>query len=98
MIQKCTVEQITDVLRRYKDTGRVKITAANKEQLIAQNFRDAVRLGVVTNLDVFELIRESEENGSQHIWYYRPKPGLTALFDADSVAERLFGAGWTTAV
>jgi hypothetical protein len=94
LIEKCTGEQVTKVLRKYKDTRRVKITADNKEDLIRKNLRCAVQDGIVTKADIFDLIRESEENGSQHIWYFRPKRGLAHLFEANAVAERLFGPTW----
>ncbi len=94
LIEKCTTEQITAVLRRYKEKGRVKVTAPNKEELIKKNLREAVRSGEVSKEDIYDLIRENEENGNQHVWFFRPKRGLAPLFEYASVAERLFGPKW----
>jgi hypothetical protein len=44
--------------------------------------------------DVWNLIRAAEENGGQHIYYYKLKANLQKFLHPDSVAERLFGGAW----
>ena len=68
-----TTDQIKEVLRRRKGEDGVRLTAETKEDLVRRNLREAVEAKAVGLDDVFELIRSGEENGNQHIFYYRPK-------------------------
>lgn len=94
----CTTEQIKGILRMRKDDDAVRLSAENKKTLVERNLRDALAAGAVKLPEVFALIQSSEENGAQHIWYYRLKSGLTNIITADSVAERLWGREWRSAV
>lgn len=88
----CAVEQIAQLLRDAKDTSEeVRVSAPKKEILIEENLRKAVEAGAISLDKVYNLIRESEENGNQHVFYYRRsgQPGTL-----DDVATRLWGAQW----
>ena len=88
----CAAEQIAQLLRDAKDTSdEVRVTAPKKEILIETNLRKAVEAGAIPLDRVYNLIRESEENGNQHIFYYRRtgQPGTL-----DDVGTRLWGAQW----
>jgi hypothetical protein len=88
----CAVEQIAQLLRDAKDTSEeVRVSAPKKEILIEENLRKAVEAGAISLDKVYNLIRESEENGNQHVFYYRRsgQPGTL-----DDVAIRLWGAQW----
>ncbi len=88
----CAVEQIAQVLRDAKDTSdEVRVTAPKKEILIEKNLRAAVESGAVSLDKIYNLIREAEENGNQHIFYYRRSGQPGSL---DDVATRLWGAQW----
>jgi len=88
----CAVEQIAQLLRDAKDTSdEVRVSAPKKNILIEKNLKTAVEAGAIPLDKVYNLIRESEENGNQHIFYYRRtgQPGTI-----DEVATRLWGANW----
>lgn len=90
-----TVEQIQKLLRLYKTSKDVRVSAENKDTLVDRNLREALEAGAVKVQEVFDLIRSSEENGNQHVFYYKPKTrriaeGLTY----EAIASQLWGAQW----
>jgi hypothetical protein len=88
----CAVEQIAQLLRDAKDASEeVRVTAPKKQVLIQKNLRTAVEAGAIPLDKVYNLLREAEENGNQHIFYYRRtgQPG-----SLEEVATRLWGANW----
>lgn len=92
---QATTEQIQDLLRTRQDNKNVKITAEKKEQLVYRNLKVAVESRAIDIEKVFDLIRDAEENGSQHIFYYKAKS--KAIADAlafEKVAPRFFGSNW----
>jgi hypothetical protein len=91
----CTTEQIADLLRRHKGTKNVRISAENKEDLVRRNLRTAVETNALDINEVFDLIRSAEENGNQHIFYWRPSNSrLANTLTLEHVAEQLWGANW----
>lgn len=89
----CSVEQISDLLRNAKYIrDEVRVSAPKKEILVDQNLREAVETEAVSLDAVYNLIREAEENGNQHIFYY--KHGLDGVLTLDQVGSKLFGAEW----
>jgi hypothetical protein len=95
----CTTEQIQDLLRTRKGHENVRITAEKKDDLVDRNLREAVENRAIKVEEVFELIRAAEENGNQHIYYYKPKS--KAIADAitfESIAERLWKRNWKETV
>ena len=91
-----TTQNIRTLLRRHKTDGRggVKLSGPNKGVLL-ENLRDGVVRGLIPQEQAFDLAQESEENGYQHVFYFRPTTDAINLRDADpaAVADRLFGVG-----
>jgi len=88
-----TTEQIQNLLRTRK--GEVRITGENKDQIVDRNLREAIDNRTIDIDKVFDLIRDAEENGNQHIFYYKAKS--KAIADAlgfEKIAPRFFGSNW----
>ncbi|MCA1576046.1 MAG: hypothetical protein LC794_01625 [Acidobacteria bacterium] len=88
-----TTEQIQDLLRTRRES--VRITGENKDQIVDRNLRDAIDSRAIDIEKVFDLIRDAEENGAQHIFFYKAKS--RAIADAlafENVAPRMFGTNW----
>lgn len=95
----CTTEQIANLLRKHKGTANVRITAENKEDLVRRNLRAAVEANALDVREVFDLIRSSEENGNQHIFYWRPNNSkLAETLTLEDVAAQLWGSHWQRTV
>jgi hypothetical protein len=69
----CTAEQIHSLLATRKGESGIRLTAENKTVLVDRNLREALEAKAVTLDSVFNLIRDAEENGNQHIFYFRSK-------------------------
>ncbi|HLO41943.1 MAG TPA: hypothetical protein VK176_13035 [Phycisphaerales bacterium] len=79
LIEKvCTQDQIKALLRDAQERlgeghkREVKVTGDNKADTIRTNLRRAVVDGHVPLDVVFKLLRDAEENGDQHIYYFTP--------------------------
>ena len=71
------------------------VSAETKRDLVQRNLREAVDAKVIEISEVFDLIRRSEENGNQHIFYFRPlTKKLAAALTFDEVGQRLWGNNW----
>jgi hypothetical protein len=70
----CSIPQIQSVLRKYKDINRkiIKIDGDNKESILG-NLKQGYEESIIPIDDLYDLIRESEENGHQYIYYYKIK-------------------------
>jgi hypothetical protein len=91
----CTSDQIKEVLRRRKGDENVRISAESKEDLVHRNLREAISSKALDVSEVFDLIRLAEENGNQHIFYYRPRTKRVAdSLTQESVARQLWGPAW----
>src|SRR5688572_13510784 len=74
--ERCTAEQIRDLLRVYKDINKetkkeVHVTGA-KDDILA-NLKRAVSKQIIPRDAPILLLREAEENGHQHIFYFKPR-------------------------
>ena len=69
--EHCTADQIKGVLRTASGNKDVKVSAASKEELVETNLRDALRSHSLDAEKLHDLLREAEENGPQHIYYWR---------------------------
>ena len=67
----CTREQIKGVLDEARGNKAVKLTALNKDDLLHENLADALKANAVGIDRVYKLLHEAEENGDQHIFYYK---------------------------
>lgn len=90
----CTAEQIQVLLRLRKGAEGVRITAENKEDLVRRNLRDAVDAKAIAEAQVFDLIRGAEENGAQHIFYYRCPKTYGSKLSLQLAAQNLWGKNW----
>jgi len=96
--EHCNAEQVRDLLREFKDRSdeskeEIRLTG-NKPDLI-ENLRRAVSLDLVPRDRAVQLLRDSEENGHQHILYYRAKRGMAAAIrNYESIVEELIGEEW----
>jgi hypothetical protein len=96
---RCTVEQIQDLLRTRKGQENVRITAETKDEVVDRNLRGAVEAKAIEIESIFDLIRSSEENGNQHIFYFKPKSKAIAdVMIFESVAQQLWRANWKQTV
>ncbi len=91
----CTAQQISDLLREFKPLDKEIRVSGNSEELL-QSVRRAVDRGTVPLQRVLRLLARAEENGRQHIFYYKPRTRVHAVKynDGDSVAQSLFGENW----
>jgi hypothetical protein len=95
----CTTEQITNLLRKRKGTASVRISAENKDDLVRRNLRTAIEAKAIDMQEVFDVIRSSEENGGQHIFYWRPTTSkLAETLTVPHIAEQLWGGHWQKTV
>jgi hypothetical protein len=92
----CTADQVQGLLRTVKGQKDVRITAENKSDLIERNLRAAVGSRALSLDQVYELVRTAEENGNQHIFYFKPKGGRVSAdsLKLESIARNLWGADW----
>ncbi|MGA2716712.1 MAG: hypothetical protein ABSG41_26785 [Bryobacteraceae bacterium] len=91
----CTSEQIQSLLRTRKGTDQVRITAESKDDLIGRNLRTAIEARAIPLDAVFNLIREAEENGNQHIFYFRSRTKkLNDAMNREFFGQQLWGANW----
>ena len=91
----CTTEQIQNLLRSRKDDKNVRVTAETKEELVNRNLKAAVESKAIEIKNVFDLIRSSEENGNQHIFYYKPKSRhIAEALTFESIAQQLWKMNW----
>ncbi len=93
--QHCTGEQITALLRLSKGNEGVRVTAENKDQLVQRNLREALDAHAVNIERVYDLLRDAEENGNHHTFYYRPRTKkLAEQITIDYLGKSLLGNAW----
>ena len=88
-----TAQEVHAVLRPYKETHPTEIhLSGNKPDLLA-DLKKGVLGKWIPEIKVYELLRECEENGDQHILYYTPATDVAKrlLSDGEAVAGNLFG-------
>lgn len=93
----CTESQIKDLMRESKGNcdkmlGK-EITLGNNKSEAIKNLRHAVSHGAISLTAVVDLLRESEEHGRQHIYFYKCKTETTrkTIRNGGSIQEMLFG-------
>src|ERR1700721_1070313 len=93
--EMCTKTAIQGLLRKAKDANSAIRVSGSKDQVVA-NLREAIDRQAIQIPEVYSALCAGEENGSQHIFYYVPKPDF-AKAECDNgelVAEKLLGKGW----
>jgi hypothetical protein len=93
----CTADQVKELLRLAKERSPkdVRITAENKTDLIERNLRAAIESGGIPPDRVYDAIRDAEENGDQHIFYFTPKSKTVRDSMAlESLGDKMWGKHW----
>ena len=92
----CTAEQVKVLLRdgKRREDKDVRVTAETKTELIQHNLRSAVDAKIVPVEEVFSLLRNAEENGRQHIQFYKVPKRLADALTMDHVGKLLWGDQW----
>lgn len=91
--ENCTIEQVKSVLRPALGNKDVKLSAPTHEELIQSNLRAALESHSLDVERVYDLLRESEENGPQHIFYLRcASKDVQKLLTLDYMRKSIFGA------
>jgi hypothetical protein len=92
---------IQALLRAVKEHGgdsaaEIRLTSKNKDELVNNNLREALNLGLVAKSQLESLIQEHEETGGQRIFLYRLQSDHLSKIDPsfDQVGQRLFGKKW----
>jgi hypothetical protein len=94
-----TADQIRELLRKRRGDEGVRISAESKQQLVHRNLAEAIQAKSIDISELFNLIRLSEENGNQHVFYYRPrKRAIVETLSFETVANHLWGASWAQIV
>jgi hypothetical protein len=99
--QECTAEAVRDLLRKAKKADeQVRVSEANKSAIIQRNLREALDRRSIEYDQVYSLLCAAEENGSQHIFYYRTttEQAETLYNEPERVATALFGPMWRETV
>ena len=71
--ETCTGAMVEDLLRRAKEKDKaILVGASSKEDKIKSNLRIAIERGAIDRDEVYKLLCGAEENGRQHIFFYKP--------------------------
>jgi hypothetical protein len=94
----CTSRQIGDFLRKFRDAGAEAISISGKKEELIQHLKDAVAERFITQNDMAAFLREAEENGNQHIFFFVPTTTKAKRRCANraGTAELLFTSGLDT--
>jgi hypothetical protein len=85
----CTTEQIKEILDPARGVKGVRITASTKHALVQENLRGALAREALGLDSLHRLLNESEENGNQHIFYYKLSARDSELLVFESVSRLL---------
>lgn len=104
VFQNCNLGPVQDLLRRYKNDqstpqelrDEIRITGDKAHGIITENLRTAVSRGAIPESEVFALLQESEENGRQHIFFFRPRnpEAIAILSEQERISQSLLGNNW----
>lgn len=97
-----TGDQVKSLLRKHKTDlpkeaqADVRLSAETTKKLCQENLRKAVDSKHIPISEVYDLLRDSEESGAQHIFLYVPKnkAAVQTLSAPDRIAEQLLGKKW----
>ncbi|MHC2068340.1 hypothetical protein ACYFX5_12820 [Bremerella sp. T1] len=95
---QCKYDHIQALLREYKEHSKKhfsEIRYSGTKPEIVKNLRRVVSAGLIPKQRVYDLIQSSEENGHQHIFYFRPSDQLLeTIRKGDEIAQALFEDQW----
>jgi len=96
----CNLDRIKQIIRDSKDDAPPQV---KKELVIGKtmpdvlkNLKSAVTNKLIDEKVVFGVLREAEENGNQHIFYFTPRTKAVQkkVQDGSRIAEILWGKKW----
>jgi hypothetical protein len=90
----CTIDQIKAVLRTGEGNAEVRLSAPSKQELINRNLANAIASNAIPIERIYDLVRDAEENGNQHIFYYLISKKLLPNVSFDAVGTKLWRAAW----
>jgi hypothetical protein len=85
----CTFEQIKSVLESARGNKGVRLSAPNKGELLNKNLREALDANALPLERVYDLLRDAEENGDQHVLYFRVPKTLQKSFTFEEFGNKL---------
>ena len=87
--EACTNEQVRSLLRKKKADGK-KVKLGQKTEDVMQNLKTAPDRGAVSDDDLIAFLAAGEENGRQHIFFYRiPARAHSKYADSADLLTRL---------
>ncbi len=97
---RCNTEQIRDLLRKFKDLNEVTkkdIRIGGNKEDVLRNLKRAVTKKHIPPNEPIGLLRDCEENGHQHIFYFKPRTAAVRkrCQDYDEILESLIGQEWS---
>lgn len=96
--QQCTGSQLHAFLKPFWELSKRHkelIQLSGKKSELVTSITRCISGGLIPSEKVHDLIRRSEENGHQHVYYFKPKAAVRQLCrDGSEVAEALFGDQW----
>lgn len=92
----CTSEQIAALLKEYRDVDPKQIHVTGVKSELIHGLQEAVGMNLIPEHRVFSLLQRHEENGNQHIFYFKPRnrETATALANGNAIATALLGKDW----
>lgn len=90
----CTFDQIKNLLRTAQGNENVRLSAPTKDALVQTNLRNALESHAISIDRVYDLVRDAEENGNQHIFYFEVSKKLVQRVTLDAVGSTLWGSDW----
>lgn len=94
----CTADQIKDIIRDAKEIAPELVLGSTKPETL-RSLREAIDRHAIPIERAYELLQRSEENGHQHIFYFRASDAAVQKKCADgpAIAESIFGKNWQKA-
>jgi hypothetical protein len=89
----CTAPQIHAILKGAKDKGATGIRLTGTKADLVGYLREAVDTHAIRRDEVVNLVRDHEESGDQHIFYFHPSSAETRriLADGEGIGRSILG-------
>lgn len=96
LFQLATAAQIQELLRVHKRETSKEVMVSGKKPELIDHLKNAVREGFIPFEEVVQLLQEAEENGDQHVFYFKPKTQAVAkkCKDGEGIAKEIWGSNW----
>jgi len=72
LLQSVNQSEIHELLKKYKETNKDSIKLSGNKSDLIKNLFDAIEGGIVTEIELQALIKDSEEYGDQYIFFFKP--------------------------